>query len=160
MPAERKPARDHWFVRRGPGASPPEEHRDAACRHRDIYEPADVTPGVSTGRDYVSAQQHGEQATEDDVRCLEVAVAAPDAPARSCDGGNREYQKNDKSRDSGQLVEWRRGLQILHDHVVRHHRQKYMEHRRAEGYPTEQFMAAEREQNRRVGFPRSDGAAA
>ena len=146
MPAERKPARDDRPVRRRPRIAPsPEENCDAAGGCCDIYNAAAIASGVSTGRDDVSAQEHREQAAEDDVGRLEVAVAAPQAPAHAGERGDREYQKYDKGRDSTQLVERQRGLQILGDPVVRHQRQNYMEHRGAEGHPTEHFVAAKRE---------------
>ena len=91
MPAERKTARDERFVRRRPRTAPsPEENRNAAGRYCDIHDASAVTSGVPTGRDDVSAQEHREQAAEDDVRGLEVAVAVPHAPAHACDRGNGE----------------------------------------------------------------------
>src|SRR3984957_9894879 len=108
MPAERKPARD-GRLGRGPSraASSPEEKRHAAGRYCEIHDAAAVASGVPAGRDDVSAQEHREQAAEDDVRRLEVAVAAPQPPAHAADGCEREYQKNDERGDSRQLVEWR-----------------------------------------------------
>ena len=161
VPAEREPARDDRLVRRRSRTAPSsEENRDAAGRRGDIHDAAAVTSGVPTRRDDVSAQEHREQAAENDVRRLEVTVTVPEAPAHACDGCNREHQKSGKGRNATQLVERRRGLQILGNHVVRHHRQKCMKRRRAEGHPTQHFMAAKRKQNRRVRLARPDGAAA
>src|SRR5260221_7863542 len=114
MPAERKPARDGRLVRcRSRAASSPEAKRDAAGRYCEIHDAAAVASGISAGRDDVSAQEYREQAAEDDVRRLEVTVAAPQPPAQAGDRCEREYQKYHERRDSRQLVEWRGGLQVL-----------------------------------------------
>ncbi len=101
MPAERKPAHDERLVRRRSLTAPsPEENRDAAGRRCDIQDAAAVSSGVPTGRDDVGAKEHREQAAEDDVRRLEVAVTPPHAPAHACDRCDRECQKSDQGARS------------------------------------------------------------
>ncbi len=84
MPAERESPYDRGSLRPGSAAAPaPKQHRDAACRHRNVQDAASVASGVPSGGDHMGSEQNGEQAAKEDMGCLEVAVASPEPPART-----------------------------------------------------------------------------
>jgi len=160
MTAEDEAAHGGLGRYRADAAPAPEEHREAACGYGDEQDAAAATSDISARRDHVDTEKRQQKAAEYDVRRLKVSVAMPETPAHRRQRGYDQYEEHGEAYDSRQLVQRRRGFQILDDRAVGHHRQKDMERGCAEGDPAQHFVAAERKQSRRRRLPRPHGAAA
>ncbi len=105
MPAEGQPARAGRFSRRrSRAAAAPEEHREAGRRDGHVQYAAAVAAGVPAGGHDMRGEQHCQDAAENDVRCLEVAVTSPKTAACTGERDQDQHQEQKESRNSRQLI--------------------------------------------------------